>query len=246
MNVSEDIVAILDAGTCEGGVFRLPNQLARPDYVAVNKVLVAAGMNWNRKLGGHTGGDDAEEAISDVILTGKIVSKKKEFDLFETPDNLIEDMLRYADIEPGMLCLEPSAGSGRIVRAMVASGGTVNVIEKDHAHAAALEELDCGVRMTDFLMVEPTKKYDRILMNPPFSKQKDIDHVLHAMSFLKQGGRLVAVMSVGVLFRQNHKTKDFRMELAEHGGIITSNPEGSFKASGTMVNTVMITIPAMP
>ena len=38
-------------------------------------------------------------------------------------------------------------------------------------------------------------KYDRILMNPPFEKLQDIDHVRHCFDQLKEGGVLVAVMA---------------------------------------------------
>ena len=38
-------------------------------------------------------------------------------------------------------------------------------------------------------------KYDRIIANPPFTKNQDIDHVMQMWNFLKPGGRIVSIMS---------------------------------------------------
>ncbi len=97
----------------------------------------------------------------------------------------------------------------------------------------------------DFLTVQPEPVYDRVIMNPPFCRQADIKHVTHALRFLKpNGGLLVSVMSAGVTFRQNKLTTDFRQLVEERGGVIEKLPEGSFKASGTMVETVIAVIPS--
>ena len=47
-------------------------------------------------------------------------------------------------------------------------------------------------------------------MNPPFDRERDIDHVLHALKFLKDDGRLKAVMSAGTEFRETRKAVAFR------------------------------------
>jgi len=92
-----------------------------------------------------------------------------------------------------------------------------------------------------FFDVVPTPIYDKVVMNPPFEKQADIDHVLHAFKFLKPGGRLVSIMASSVTFRENKKTLDFK-ELVDLHGFIEHNLAGAFKASGTMVNTVTVVL----
>ena len=105
--------------------------------------------------------------------------------------------------------------------------------------------VDFGRTVTaDFLTVEPEPVYDRVVMNPPFIKQSDIKHVLHAHKFLKSDGLLVAVMSAGVEFRTDARTTAFKNFLEERGGHIEQLPENSFKASGTGVRTVIAVIPA--
>ena len=96
----------------------------------------------------------------------------------------------------------------------------------------------------DFLAQSPDAIYDRVVMNPPFAKQADIKHILHALKFLKSDGLLVSVMAAGVLFRDNRLTTDFRDLINERGGNIEELPDGAFKESGTMVRTVIVTIPA--
>jgi type I restriction-modification system DNA methylase subunit len=100
----------------------------------------------------------------------------------------------------------------------------------------------------DFLAVSPDTPnfggnlFDRVVMNPPFSRQADIRHVLHAFRFLRAGGRLVSVMSASVQFRENRLTTDFRKFVSDHKGRIESTPQGSFAVSGTLVNTVIVTL----
>ena len=89
----------------------------------------------------------------------------------------------------------------------------------------------------------PEPFYDRVVMNPPFARQDDIRHVTHAMRFLKDGGRLVSVMAASILFRDNRLTSDFRALIDERGGDIEECPEAAFRSSGTMVRTVIVTIP---
>ena len=81
-------------------------------------------------------------------------------------------------------------------------------------------------------------------MNPPFADQADIDHVTHALSFLKPGGKLVAIMSAGVTFREDRKASDFRALIWGMGGTMNELPEDSFKQSGTNVRTVLVEVRA--
>jgi len=104
--------------------------------------------------------------------------------------------------------------------------------------------LKFSIHQVDFLATTPSPTFDRVIMNPPFTKRADIEHVLHAYKFLAPGGRLVAIMSAGVMFRGDMKSVRFRDLVTTHGGSIAPLPEGSFKAAGTSVNTAVVTINA--
>jgi 16S rRNA G1207 methylase RsmC len=77
-------------------------------------------------------------------------------------------------------------------------------------------------------------------MNPPFSKGQEARHILHAMKFLRPGGRLAAIASAGVTFRETALYKELREALAI-GGKIEELPPGTFSKEGTDVSTVLIT-----
>ena len=74
----------------------------------------------------------------------------------------------------------------------------------------------------------------------------DVDHVEHAITFLRARGRLVAVMGAGVLFRKDRRAAAFRERIATMGGAFEELPAGSFRESGTDVNAVVLTVEVAP
>lgn len=247
MKVDTEVLAVLSRATVEAKAVVLNGQLDRKLYERTNKVLEAAGGKWNRKARAHVFDTDADTRIEQIILTGDVVVPQ-DFGYFPTPPAVVSRLLDLADIEPGMTVLEPSAGKGAIAFAVaaVASGVCVDCVELLDQNVAALaDDMRLGsLQHCDFLTVTPTPIYDRVVMNPPFEKQADIRHVLHALKFLKPGGLLVSVMASSVVFRDNKLTADFRALVNARGGALEALPEGSFKASGTGVNTVIVVIPA--
>lgn len=247
--ISQDVLQVLDAATIDGALLTLNGTLDRKLYVETNKVIEAAGGKWNKKAKAHVFDGDASEFIEPIILTGEYRLTKQDFGQFDTPADLAHDVVALADIEPGMAVLEPSAGLGRLAITAERAGGKVTCYELDEKRAAALGNHALGrylftVHVCDFLSVAPEQRFHRVVMNPPFAKQDDIRHVLHAFKFLRSGGRLVAIMSAGVLFRTNKATVDFREFVSAHRGSITALPEGSFKESGTSVNTCIVVMEA--
>lgn len=249
MRVDNDVLSVLSAAEVSGNALTLTGQLDRQLYTKTNKVLEAAGGKWNRKAKAHIFDADAAERIEQIILTGDVVVPKDDFEYFPTPADVVDRLMEEANILDGMRVLEPSAGQGAIakVAAVTAEDVSVDMYELMPANAEVLRGLNIPrsnvVGPCDFLQVAPVPEYDRVVMNPPFGKQADIKHVLHALEFLKPNGLLVSVMAAGVLFRQNKLTVDFRQFVEDRGGFIEELPDGAFKASGTMVRTVIVVIP---
>lgn len=79
--------------------------------------------------------------------------------------------------------------------------------------------------------------YDRIIMNPPFSDRRDAEHVQHAYSLLRPGGRLVALMGEGVFFGQDKKAQAFREWLEQVGGTSEKLEAGTFLDPSLPANT---------
>jgi phospholipid N-methyltransferase len=250
VKVPTSVLEVLDRAETDGPRFVLTGTLDRKLYTATAKVLEAAGGKWSRSAKAHLFDGDAADAIEQVLLTGEIVSTKQQFGYFPTPHAIVEQLIELADVTAGLRVLEPSAGRGAIVGPLLARGAEVVGYEYQaanvgHFHNAFADVAPDRWRMNvaDFLAVEPSPEYDRVVMNPPFAKQDDIRHVLHAWKFLKVGGRLVAVMSNGVTFRSTPLTGQFFALKESQYGELHPLPEGSFKESGTGVNTVIAVIP---
>jgi predicted RNA methylase len=148
---------------------------------------------------------------------------------------------------PRLTILEPSAGKGDLASPLTAAGHKVTCVEIQAALAAELDQQGhARVVRGDFFDMTPADlgQFDRVVMNPPFDAQRDIDHVNHAVQLLAPGGVLVAIMSAGVEFRENRKAVVFREMIAGLRGRIIDLPPGSFRASGTLVNTVLVTLRA--
>jgi predicted RNA methylase len=241
MQVDDSILAVLSAAEINGRSLVLTGQLDRKLYVKTNDVLVAAGGKWNRKERAHLFDGDAAEAIEPILLTGTVTNAKQEFGAFYTPPEIAADVIAMAAILHGMSLLEPSAGRGALAAPALAAGALVDCVEIDTKSVDVLQSGGYrGVCQADFLTLQPAPLYDRVVMNPPFARQDDIRHVMHAWQFLKPEGRMVAIMSAGIKFRDNKLTTQLRAILNGCGGTITDIPEGAFKVSGTMVKTVVI------
>jgi len=79
--------------------------------------------------------------------------------------------------------------------------------------------------------------YDRIIMNPPFSDRRDAQHVMHAYTLLKDGGRIVSIMGEGVFFGQDKKAQAFREWLESVGGTSEKLESGTFNDPSLPVST---------
>jgi len=240
--INEETLNILSKVTITDNLAYLTcGTLDRKQYKDINEVLENLGGRWNKKLKGHLFSNDPTEVIDDVILSGEISDLKKEFQQFFTPPELAPRVVALANINDGDWVLEPSAGHGGIAD-FIPKTSKIDCVEIIPENVAILKSKNYSViHEGNFLTLEPNPVYDRIVMNPPFSRQQEIDHVVHAWNFLKPKGVLVSVMSSSITFRDNNKTLEFRKFVENHGTVI-KNPEGSFKSSGTNVNTVIVVL----
>jgi predicted RNA methylase len=248
VNIDSAVLDVLSNAIMSGNSLKLTGQLDRPLYVATNKVLEAAGGKWNRKAQSHLFDGDAAEIMDQIILTGKVSNKKQELGYFPTPPAVVKRLLEIAQIEPGMRVLEPSAGTGNIVRVLIDAGAHVTAVEIDQNNCLVLQRdqaITGGIDILhgDFLIYNWPDKFERVVMNPPFAKNVAPAHVLKALTFLKPGGRLVSVMPSSVTFRTDTLNRMVRAAV-EAGGSIEALPEDSFAESGTNVNTVIVTMNA--
>ncbi|MEW6737195.1 MAG: hypothetical protein AB1489_38275 [Acidobacteriota bacterium] len=150
---------------------------------------------------------------------------------FPTPIVIAEEMVKLANIKPGMTVVEPSAGKGNIadVIRVEAPAADLYVIEPVTILRDIL--IAKGYNLVGYDFLEHFDEYDRIVMNPPFEDGKDIEHLRHAYNLLKSGGRLVGIMSEGPFFRSDKQAKEFREWFDSVSGESERLPDGSFKDS---------------
>lgn len=246
--ISDEVLSVLRDVTCDGYKVRITQQLSRPLYLATAKALQTLGGKWSRKDEAVVFEDDPAPLIADCVATGAYVDYKKVFQFYETPSNIVHKMLDAAEeIVPlnGARVLEPSAGAGAITRPLIQRGAVVDCVELDATRIAQLTYCNCVV-CDDFLARKPgaglASSYDLVVMNPPFSRLQDIQHVRHAVTFVRPGGGLVAVVSSSYSFNRARLACDFREWLRTQ--VFTSKPLplDAFKASGAMVSTVLLSI----
>lgn len=220
-------------------------QLPRDLYISVDKVLKALGGRWNRSAKGHVFLDDPSNAIDACVLLGEYTDKKQAFQFFETPEPLAEELVKAADIRDGMRVLEPSAGRGRIVRVIRAAAPSciLFMCEIDKKHFPVLNDavrVRANLRIGDFMEAR-YDDIDRVVMNPPFSKRQDVEHVTRAFSMLAPGGRLVSVVSGSAVHRIDKRGLEFAALVKQYGSYYDL-PNGAFKESGANMRASVVVL----
>lgn len=254
MRIDPNTLAVLSDLEVEGARVRIATQLDRGTYTKVNKVLEAIGGKWSRKDKAHVFGSDAQPRLDLVMTTGQ-VETGQDVGWFPTPAALAKKLVKLAAVKPGDYVLEPSAGEGAIVLAIQDAGGRVTAIEHDPNRSiklleSVLKTRDYLAAARDFLDYLPGRDeetgdlvlFDRAVMNPPFckvGKGDHLDHVRYAFSMLRPAGVLVSVLPSSIEFRRDRRYAEFRAWVEEHG-TIDALPAGSFKDSGTGVNTCVV------
>jgi len=166
-----------------------------------------------------------------------IIGQKVGIDFFPTPANVAQRMARLARISKGDHVLEPSAGNGNLADAAAAEGANVDVIEISSQLRDILTAKGYNVVDHDFMEFTPEKPYDAILMNPPFSKRQDAEHIMRAYGMLKAGGTLVAIAGEGVFFGQDQKAQQFRTWLESHHAEVEKLDGGTFTDTKLLAQT---------
>ena len=189
---------------------------------------------------------DVQEAMFRDQFNFPVISTEdhqRRFQSYYTPEELAQELVSLAGVKPGMTCLEPSAGDGELARAMLEAGGDVECVEVNPEEAKDLNAF-VPTRCMDFLQLQPGTGYDRIVMNPPFSRDQDVRHVCHAFTFLKPGGKLVAIVGSYAL---NGKTDDrlrFADLLRAYGRVVRELAPGTFENNARSV-IVEVTKPSV-
>ncbi len=179
-------------------------------------------------------------ALADPASAPRVVSS---FNLFQTPPELAERVASYLlpVMSDDARILEPSAGLGRLYRAIRQAGhaGPVVMVEQSpdccrELYALTADDALATLKQGDFLAKDADDLgglFDGVIMNPPFKQWRDIKHIRHALDKLKPGGRLVAICANGP--RQREQLQPLADEWHDL-------PAKTFAKEGTNVNASLI------
>lgn len=171
--------------------------------------------------------DDHEKPDAKQAGTG--VSKDLAF--YRTPpaavDALIAPLVERR--ERDMTILEPSCGDGAILDVMARHGFTrIAGVEVHPGRAAECRAKGHTVFVGNFLEYRSEGENDWVLMNPPFSGMHYLKHIAHAIEQLATGGTVRAILPATAWYSHGKLPS---------GGTWRDLPIGSFRESGTNVNT---------
>jgi hypothetical protein len=130
--------------------------------------------------------------------------------------------------------LEPSAGSGNIVEYFLNKVKSIDCIEYNYNLRELLKEQNFNVVAEDIYKSDD-KKYDLIIMNPPFENKQDIRQVKYCFeNKLNENGYLIAITSSSAIeLESNKEFENFIYENLIFEPFILKN---AFKESNTGVS----------
>lgn len=142
---------------------------------------------------------------------------------YPTPPDLVRKVHRAADIGRGKTILDPTAGNGALLENISNPSydfrkylNKTFAIEIDPELRYILQGKGHKVIGSDFLAYSEPIKFDRVLMNPPFNQGAKM--ILKGWNVVKDGGRLVALISSATLSNPNTKEKQLLNSIIEEFG----------------------------
>lgn len=186
-------------------------------------------------------------------------------DFYPTPDDVICKMLENIDTSLYSSILEPSAGKGNIIKALINKGykGNIDFIEPVEEFCSIVKNIKiCDERVkshynqynyetkskypkyagSNFLSFDTFKRYSLIIMNPPFSDGDK--HLLKAIELIQNGGRVICLLNSETLNNPYSNTrKDLLNQLQKYNAEITDLGQAfRYADRKTDVNVSMIDI----
>lgn len=139
---------------------------------------------------------DIRTLLKTVLSTGEIPDQYSH-QYYPTPSHLAQLANQLAGIQPHHTILEPSAGQGHLALYLPKTLQTT-LVEISPTHCEILRSKGFpSVIEEDFLAWKPSQRFDRIVMNPPFTKGQWVRHLEHAASLLASGGKIIALLPSG-------------------------------------------------
>lgn len=215
------------------------------EYDEVKPIVEHLNGHWRERYGCFVFGEDVSELLLEALCYGVDISEdyrwREENQFYPTPMRVAKRVVELAEVENGMSILEPSAGTGNLLDCLPKGDYFISCIEPMTMNCEVLKKKGYMVNQSTFEDVyNKLPLFDRVIMNPPFSGQRDIKHVTMAYHLLKPDGVLCAVISENALYYKTKTTENFKSFLKDINAYVEPVPSCSFEESGTTIETVLI------
>lgn len=214
-------------------------------YPTIKTMLANAGGKY-KKLGFEFSASTDVAALQEKLTQGNKVNIKQQFQFFETPEDESCELVKDADVQPGERWLEPSAGQAAVAKKLHAISNNGVLVELMDDNVEVLKDLGLGeLHHSDFLACTVESlggPFDKIVGNPPFSKNQDIKHFVHMVSMLKETGRVSCILSSHWEHASTKICKAFVQWLKDCGAKVIHIEAGAFKTSGTQIATKRVVL----
>lgn len=230
-----------------GSKLQLPMQQLQ-HYDEISQRLGKAGGRYVTGRHKHFAFDEGVDCADLLrrLVSGETVNFQQEYQFFATPEakavEAAEEVRKTLGTLRGKRGLEPSAGTGALANVARRMGADMAVIEAWNVNAIKLRAQGYDVIERDFLSVAPEEigTFDFVLANPPFTRNQDIQHVMHMLQFIRPGGALSVITSTSWLDGKTKAHAQFKEFLATQDVTVTAIAAGAFQESGTGVPTVRL------
>lgn len=215
--------------------------LSNAEYDEIKHKMEDLGAHWRQRVDGFVLG-----IKQNINKDDKDWKEKNQF--YSTPIHIAKRVVELAELYNNCNILEPSAGDGALLD-MIPSELNPNyyIVEPNDINVSKLINKEYNVinsSFEDFYYKAKENNYsiDRIIMNPPFSGQRDIKHTMLAYELLNDTGILVSIVSENSLYYNTTETSIFKNFIKETNAEIEDIKYGSFIDSGTLIDTIIIKI----
>ena len=165
-----------------------------------------------------------------------------EMDQFSTPLEIAALAVLAAQIRPGDLVLEPSAGNGMIAVLAEAAGARLHLNELADTRFNVLAGLFPNAQRSQISALHlkdrlsTSGSFDAVVINPPFTALHD--HILAALACVADNGRVAAIVPASYFLSRNVLTLSAQYQIQA----MVLLPDNAFYKQGTGVETGLLVV----
>lgn len=148
------------------------------------------------------------QKANDKIPLSKEQIEREKLQAYFTPLEVSRKMQQSAHICDNDIVLDPSAGTGNLVNGLNVPKENIFLVEPNAEFCEFLRRSGyVNVIQSTFEEALDRKmlpnNISKVLMNPPFSKQSDLRHILLAYGLLNKGGTLISIIGKNSLLERD-------------------------------------------